>query len=46
MLYGLVGASLGHSFSKEIHERLGGYPYELCPLNPEALDTQLEKRDL
>ncbi len=45
MQYGLVGASLGHSFSKEIHERLGSYPYELCQLTPEALDNLLEKRD-
>ena len=29
MEYGLIGKTLGHSFSKPIHEALGGYPYEL-----------------
>lgn len=42
--YGLVGASLGHSFSKEIHERLGGYPYELCPLAPDDFDRFFTER--
>ena len=37
MKYGLIGEKLGHSFSKEIHERLG-YDYELCEVAPEALD--------
>ena len=30
--YGLIGEKLGHSFSKPIHEQLGGYPYELMPM--------------
>ena len=30
MKYGLVGARLGHSFSREIHARLGNPDYELC----------------
>ena len=34
MNYGLIGEKLGHSFSKEIHEALADYSYELCPLNP------------
>lgn len=29
MEYGLIGEKLGHSFSKEIHEMLGLYSYEL-----------------
>ena len=29
MKYGLIGEKLGHSFSKEIHEMLGYYTYEL-----------------
>ena len=29
MQYGLIGEKLGHSFSKEIHELLAGYQYEL-----------------
>lgn len=36
MEYGLIGARLGHSFSKPIHEAVGGYPYELHPLPTEA----------
>ena len=33
MKYGLIGERLGHSFSKEIHEQIGGYEYELVELN-------------
>lgn len=29
MKYGLLGKKLGHSYSKMIHEQLGGYAYEL-----------------
>ena len=29
MEYGLIGQKLGHSFSKPIHEALGGYAYDL-----------------
>ena len=36
MEYGLIGKTLGHSFSKPIHEALGGYPYELKELPCEA----------
>lgn len=32
MEYGLIGAKLGHSYSKLIHEALCGYEYTLCPL--------------
>ena len=35
-LYGLIGAKLGHSYSKIIHEQVGGYHYELIPLPTEA----------
>lgn len=35
-LYGLIGAKLGHSYSKIIHEQLAGYQYELIPLPTEA----------
>ena len=36
MEYGLIGGRLGHSYSKPIHEALGGYPYELKELPDEA----------
>ena len=35
MEYGLIGARLGHSYSKIIHEMLCGYRYDLCPLPTE-----------
>ena len=35
MEYGLIGARLGHSYSKIIHEMLCGYHYDLCPLPTE-----------
>lgn len=35
MDYGLIGAKLGHSYSKIIHETIGGYSYELHPLPTE-----------
>ena len=33
---GGIGAKLGHSYSKIIHEQLAGYQYELMPLPTEA----------
>ncbi len=35
MEYGLIGEKLGHSYSKEIHEQLADYTYELHPLSRE-----------
>lgn len=35
--YGLLGEHLGHSFSPEIHKRLGGYDYALFEKSPEEL---------
>ena len=40
MEYGLIGAKLGHSYSKIIHERLGEYamlPTDLIETLPEIL---------
>ena len=37
MEYGLIGAKLGHSYSKIIHEMLCGYHYDLCPLPTEEV---------
>lgn len=44
MIYGLIGKTLKHSFSKEIHEKLG-YEYELKELMPEELDEFFTKKD-
>jgi len=35
MKYGLIGEHLGHSFSKDIHELLSDYEYELCEVQRE-----------
>ena len=45
MQYGLIGEKLGHSFSVDIHARLGDYEYLLCPLAPEELDGFMRARD-
>ena len=45
MRYGLLGEHLPHSFSKEIHERLGLYQYELIELAPAELGDFLARRD-
>lgn len=45
MEYGLIGEKLPHSFSKEIHEKLAGYDYQLKELTPAQLPAFLEKRD-
>ena len=37
MIYGLIGRPLGHSFSAEIHARLGREPYELRELAEEEV---------
>ncbi len=43
-VYGLLGAKLGHSYSKLIHERLYGCEYRLIELAPEALEPFIRAR--
>ena len=43
MIYGLIGEHLGHSFSAEIHARLGEEPYELRELAPEEVPAFLQR---
>ena len=45
MRYGLIGEKLGHSFSKEIHEKLGRYSYEIREIAKEDLDAFLREKD-
>lgn len=45
MKYGLIGEHLGHSFSKEIHEMLGFYEYELKEIPRDAFDDFMKKKD-
>ena len=42
---GLLGEKLGHSFSKEIHEKLGRYEYELKELRPDELESFIKAAD-
>lgn len=41
----LIGDRLGHSFSKEIHESLGRYDYELIELEPDELEGFIRSWD-
>ncbi|MBE6037362.1 MAG: shikimate dehydrogenase [Clostridiales bacterium] len=45
MKYGLIGEHLPHSFSKVIHEAIGGYEYQLKELAPAELDAFLKAKD-
>ena len=45
MEYGLIGKKLGHSFSKEIHESIGKYPYELIELDESEFENFITKKD-
>lgn len=45
MKYGLIGESLGHSFSKDIHNMIGGYGYEPRALRPDELRAFMTARD-
>ncbi len=45
MEYGLIGEKLGHSYSKDIHEMLADYSYDLCPLSREEFKKFMERRD-
>jgi shikimate dehydrogenase len=45
MRYGLIGEHLGHSFSKEIHESISDYEYEICEIEPQNLGTFLSQAD-
>lgn len=45
MKYGLIGEKLSHSFSKEIHESLAHYSYELCEMARNSLPSFLNERN-
>ena len=45
MIYGLIGEKLGHSFSAEIHARLGKEPYDLRELKPEEVEGFLWEKE-
>ena len=45
MEYGLIGEHLKHSFSKQIHEYIAGYTYEIKEIAKEDLSSFLLKRE-
>lgn len=45
MEYGLIGEKLGHSFSKEIHGKIGDYPYEIKEIAREDVDAFMKAKD-
>lgn len=45
MEYGLIGYPLKHSFSKEIHEKLDNYTYEICELEEKNFDEFMKKKE-
>ena len=45
MEYGLIGMPLGHSYSKEIHELIADYRYDLTELTGEQLDPFLRRKE-
>lgn len=45
MRRGLIGEHLGHSYSKRIHEALGGYAYELIEVSPQQLDALMKAKE-
>lgn len=45
MKYGLVGERLSHSFSKEIHKKIGLYEYEIAEVAREDFPKFVESRD-
>ncbi|MBE6806483.1 MAG: AAA family ATPase [Ruminococcaceae bacterium] len=44
MKYGLIGEKLGHSFSKEIHQQLFDYSYELKEIEPAKVERYFQQR--
>ena len=45
MRYGVIGEHLKHSFSKEIHERIADYTYDICEIEPDKLGTFLTEAE-
>lgn len=45
MKYGLIAERLSHSYSREVHARLGNPDYELLELPPEEVVPFLQRRD-
>ncbi len=44
MEYGLIGERISHSYSKDIHETLGGYTYDICDLSQDIFDAFMKEK--
>lgn len=44
MKYGLIGEKLTHSYSKEIHESIADYTYEIHPVAKEDFESFMTKK--
>ena len=44
MIYGLLGEKLGHSFSKEIHQRISDYTYNLIEVSKEDFPSFMKEK--
>jgi len=45
MKYGVIGESLLHSFSPEIHAEIGDYPYEIVEIEPQNLEAFIKEKN-
>ncbi len=45
MKYGCIGEHLSHSFSAVIHNLIADYPYDICEVAKEDLDSFMKKRE-
>ena len=45
MIYGCIGEKLSHSFSKEIHNKLFDYEYEICEVARENLAQFMQEKN-
>lgn len=45
MTFYCIGEKLSHSFSKEIHDKIGGYSYYIKEIEPEKLDSFMESKE-
>ena len=44
-MYGLLGEKLGHSFSKEIHESINDYTYNLIEVKKEDFNSFMNSKN-
>lgn len=44
-MYGLLGEKLGHSFSKEIHEAINDYKYNLIEVSKDKINEFMQKKE-